>query len=266
MQQPSRPNAQKGLTVTFFRRLLILVVFSPRLVWAQAGPTERQVVDQAAVVRGRAVYTQYCINCHGALAKGADAPDLIRSALVLRDRLGNEIGPALRRLPGHKGDLTNPQVVDLTHFLKDQVEKTAKNRNPERPPNVLTGNVDAGRAYFNGAGRCSTCHSATGDLKGISARIKDPVDLQQRFLFPRRTKPTLATVTPAQGAAITGELMRIDDFNISLRDTGGEYHAWTRTPSLKVEVTDPLAEHTRLLDQYTDKDMHDIVRYLETLK
>lgn len=229
-------------------------------MWGQAGPTVRQQVDPAAASRGRAVYTQHCVNCHGALAKGTEeAPDLVRSPLVLRDRLGNELGPALKRLPGHKRDLSNAQVVDVTHFLKDQIENTAKNRNPVRPPNVLTGNLEAGRAYFNS--KCIGCHSATGDLAGVSKRIPDAVDLQQRFLFPRRNKPVQVTV-----AGVTGELVRIDDFTVTLKTPAGENRSWTRRDSLSVVLNDPLKAHQELLEVYTDADMHNVVRYLETLK
>jgi mono/diheme cytochrome c family protein len=220
----------------------------------------RQTVDPAAALRGRAVYTQFCVNCHGALAKGTEeAPDLIRSPLVLRDRLGNELGPALKQLPSHKRDLTTAQVVDMTHFLKEQIENTAKNRNPVRPPNVLTGNLDAGRAYFGA--KCSGCHSATGDLAGVSKRIPDAVDLQQRFLFPRRTKPVQVTV-----AGVTGDLVRIDDFTVTLKTPTGENRTWTRMEALQVALNDPLKAHQELLDVYTDADMHNVVRYLETLK
>jgi len=172
----------------------------------------------------------------------------------------------LKRLPDHKRDLSTTQVVDMTHFLKDQIEKTAKNRNPERPPNVLTGNADAGRAYFNGAGKCSTCHSVTGDLKGVRARFKDPVDLQQRMLFPQRKKPVQVTVAAPGTAAVTGDLVRIDDFDVALKDASGQYRSFKRSPNVRVETKDSLQAHYDLLDQYTDKDMHDLVRYLESLK
>jgi mono/diheme cytochrome c family protein len=235
-------------------------------LWGQAGPYVRQEVDQAAAARGRQVYTQFCINCHGALAKGTEqGPDLIRSPLVLRDRLGDQIGPALKKLADHKSDLTKAQVTDLTHFLKNQVEATAKNRNPERPPNVLTGNLGAGQAFFNGPGKCNTCHSPSGDLAGIGRKYA-PVDLQQRFLFPRRGKPLQVTVTPASGPAVSGTLERIDDFSVALRDPSGEYRAWTRGPAVKVDIDDPLAAHNQLLDVYTDQDMHNVVRYLESLQ
>jgi len=235
------------------------------MLMGQAGPYERQKVDVAAAKRGSAVYTQYCINCHGAAARGTEtAPDLIRSSLLLKDRLGNELGPALKRLAGHD-PLTSEQLVDLTHFLKQQLEGTARNRNPAVPPNVLTGDAQKGRAYFEGAGECAKCHSATGDLAGVGKRY-EPMDLQQRFLFPRSTKPQLATVTPAAGPAVRGEVVKIDDFDISLTDASGQYHAWTRGPNVRVEINDPLRQHHEMLDRLTDQDIHNVVRYLETLK
>jgi hypothetical protein len=35
---------------------------------------------------------------------------------------------------------------------------------------------------------------------------------------------------------------------------------------VKVEKHDPYAAHEELLDEYTDKEIHDVVAYLETLK
>src|SRR5688572_21426793 len=237
----------------------------------QGGPTERQRIDNAAADRGRLVYTQYCINCHGSTAKGTDnGPDLIRSVVVLRDRLGNGIGPAIRKGGPHQASLTDVQVVDLSHFLHQRVESIASNRSARGPLNVLTGSVEDGRTYFNGAGKCNTCHSPTGDLAGIATRIPVPVNLQQRFLFPSLTrggkKQVEVTVTPAGGSSVSGALIRIDTFNVSLRDASGEYRTLRRTANMKVDVRDPLAAHHELLDQYTDADMHNIVAYLETLK
>ena len=235
------------------------------MLMGQGGPYERQKVDAAASKRGSAVYTQNCINCHGAAARGTEtAPDLIRSPLILRDRLGSELGPALKRLSGHTA-LTSEQLTDLTHFLKQQLESAARNRNPATPPNVLTGDAKLGRAYFEGAGGCARCHSVTGDLAGVGQRY-EPMDLQQRFLFPRSMKPVRATVTPASGPAVTGEVVKIDDFDISLTDTSGKYHAWTRGPNVRVDIDDPLRQHHEMLDRYTDPDIHNVVRYLETLK
>lgn len=237
---------------------------------AQGGPYQRQTVDAAAATRGRALYAQQCINCHGSAAKGTDrGPDLIRSVVVLRDRLGNAIGPAIRRSATHAAALSDAQVVDLSHFLHQRIEAIATNRNPRGPLNVLTGDPEAGRAYFNGAGTCSTCHSPTGDLAGLATRTADPVTLQQRFLFPtvRRSGPAQVSVTiAATGRQVTGTLVRADDFVVSLRDAVGDYQSITRGPGITVVVRDPLDAHHALLDRYTDEAMHDVTAYLATLK
>jgi cytochrome c oxidase cbb3-type subunit III len=249
---------------------IVMGVAAVASVAAQGGPYERQKVDPAAATRGRAVYAQACINCHGSTAKGTErGPDLIRSSVVLRDRLGSGIGPAVRKSATHQTQLTDAQVVDLSHFLHQRVEAIASNRTARQAINVLTGDPEAGRAYFMGAGGCSTCHSATGDLAGIARRVPDPVNLQQRFLFPsiRRDGPNRVEVTvTTQGRSVAGALLRMDDFSVSLRDAAGEYQGFSRGPGVTVTVHDPLAAHQALLDRYTDADMHNLTTYLSTLK
>ncbi|MGA7409967.1 MAG: cytochrome C, partial [Bryobacteraceae bacterium] len=206
-----------------------------------------------------------------------------RSLIVLHDRYGSTLGPFLKA--GHptqsgasSASLTEAQIVDLSHFLHEKVEDTLRSGPYSKIQNVLTGDPKAGEAFFNGAGKCNTCHSPTGDLAGIAKKY-DPPTLQSKFLFPqsfglgRRAarnpspqKPVMVTVTPSTGPSMTGTLVQLDDFNVALRDATGEYHAWTRTPDLKVQKHDPYAVHVELLDVYTDKNMHDIVAYLETLQ
>jgi mono/diheme cytochrome c family protein len=241
-----------------------LFVLTATTAFAQGGPYERQRVDNAAADRGRALYAKHCINCHGSTAKGTDrGPDLIRSAVVLRDRLGNAIGPAIKPAGAHQATLAAAEIVDLSHFLHQRVEAIASNRNARGPLPVLTGDPEAGRA-------CSTCHSPTGDLAGLATRIPDAANLQQRFLFPalRRGsgKQVDVTVTVAKQPPVTGAVVRIDDFFVSLREPSGEYRAFNRGPGVTVVVNDPLAAHHELLDRYTDEDMHNLTTYLARLK
>jgi cytochrome c oxidase cbb3-type subunit 3 len=245
------------------------------------GPADKQVIDEAAANRGRKVYAVECITCHGTHARGGEkGADLVRSEIILHDRYGSTLGPFLKN--GHPtqttpaAQLTQAQIVDLSHTLHEEVYNTL--RAALQIQNVVTGDAKAGDAYFNGEGKCSGCHSPTGDLAHIASRMDAPA-LQQRFLFPGgggrggrgrggdvAAKPVTVTVTLPSGASVSGVLAHLDDFNVSLRDSAGEYQSFKRTPALKVVEHDPAQAHHELLDKYTDKNIHDIVAYLETLK
>lgn len=269
---------------------------APPMPRANAGPPDRPPVDQAAAERGRTVYSAECITCHGSTARGTDtAPSLIRSYVILTDRLGSQLGPFLKK--GHStqsgkpsASLTDGQVGDLMHFLRDMLNSTLRGSREFDVKDILTGDPKAGEAYFNGEGKCTTCHSVTGDLAAIATRIPVPVDLQQRMVFPSgrgggrggraggggggaaggppapsRTAVTV-TITATTGAPITGVLVEQDDFYVTYRDDQGVTRTLRKTPALKVVTTDPLQFHRDLLDRISDKNIHDVVAYLETLK
>ena len=232
--------------------------------------------DAAAAARGEKLYVPNCAFCHGTEARGAEAPSLVRSEVVLHDDKGELIGPLLLKgrpeaaMPAFPS-LTPQQVADLAEFLHMKVE-TVANRglygSVYRERNIVTGDAKAGEAYFRGAGGCGGCHSATWDLAHIASRM-EPVNLQNRWLWPAgrgaRGGQNKAVVTAAGGEKIAGTIKRIDDFNVSILDANGNYHSWPRD-RVKVEIADPLAAHRRLLEQYTDADIHNVTAYLVTLK
>jgi mono/diheme cytochrome c family protein len=248
------------------------------------GPNDKMVVDPAEADRGRTIWNAECVSCHGADARGGNGgPNLVRSAMVLHDRYGSGVGPFLKEgHPMQSGKpstaLTDAQVVQLSHFLRQRLTDTLRGSPLFEVKNVLTGDPKSGAQYFSGEGKCSTCHSATGDLAGIGTRLT-PVNLQQRFIFPfaggrgrggaagapSRTAITV-TVTPPGGQAMTGVRLEQDDFYVTLRDATGAVRTFKRTPGTTVVVTNPLQFHVDLLERITDKQMHDVVAYLETLK
>jgi cytochrome c oxidase cbb3-type subunit 3 len=146
------------------------------------------------------------------------------------------------------------------------------------PPSVLVGKVSAGQEYF--AAKCSSCHSSTGDLKGIATRIPDPKALQNAWVAggerarrgpaaPDSPSARTATVvvTLPSGESFDGRLVRVDDFFVSMKLADGTVRTFRRDGEVpKVEVHDPMKAHRDLLATYTDKDLHDVTAYLVTLK
>jgi hypothetical protein len=205
--------------------------------------------------------------------------------IVLADRCGSELNPFLKK--GHQlqsgrpaGSLADAQVTDLAHFLRQRVNDGLRGSPIFVPQNVLTGDAKAGAAFFNGEGKCTSCHSPTGNLAGIGGRLQ-PIDIQQRFLFPSsgrgrggggrgavvaNANAVRVTVTPPNGSPVSGVLVQFDDFFVSLRQDDGTQRTYRRVAGMKVDRQDPLAFHVELLDRLTDKNMHDVVAYLETLK
>jgi cytochrome c oxidase cbb3-type subunit 3 len=248
-----------------------------------SGPTlgRPNKIDPAAAERGKKLFAPTCGFCHGADAAGKSAPDLIRSQLVLHDEGGSLIGPVIhngrpdRGMPAFPA-LTNAQIADIGAFLRLRKQETS-NRFGYVIQGLVTGNVKAGEAYFNGAGKCSTCHSPTGDLAGIATRF-EPVDLQRRFLSPgpslmdmflgKKSKPlppAKVSVRLPSGESVSGTLVREDEFNVEFKDAAG-WHRSVPREGATVTVDDPLSFHREQLAKYTDADMHNLLAYLETLK
>ncbi len=236
--------------------------------------------DPAAVQRGRKLFVPTCGFCHGEDARGRSGPDLVRSTLVLHDSKGNLIGQVVRNGRPQKGmpafSLAPDQISDLAAFLHSKTHLAA-NRFTYVISGLLTGDAKAGEAYFNGAGKCNTCHSPAGDLAHIATKY-DPAELQSRFLSPpspedaapleEQTKSAAAvkvTVKLPSGESVSGTLLQLDAFDVALLDPSGWYRSYP-CASVRVEVRDPLEAHHELLPKYTDAAMHNMLAYLETLK
>jgi mono/diheme cytochrome c family protein len=238
--------------------------------------------DPQAVSRGQAMFVSSCGFCHGPSATGgAQGPNLVRSTLVLHDQgSAKEIGPVIRNGRPAKGmpgfpNLTDAQVHDLAQFLLGRTQAAA-NRMEYTIQNIVTGDPQAGQAYFQS--HCASCHTPDGDLAHIAKKF-EPVALEGRFLYPGNDPYGMGpppnpralkqvTVTLPSGTVYKGVLAHIDDFSVALRDSSGVYRSWVYddVPGIHVDVRDPLAQHLKLLHQYSDTEMRNILAYLETLK
>jgi len=264
----------------------------------QQGPAtfpaqQRQLESPELIARGKGMYEVNCRLCHGADLRGGDmgGVNLLRSSLVFNDQKGELIKPVVT------GGRANPGMPPMPPFQFDdsQIEALAaylhsvqaSMRGQGNPPpsetqpalNIVVGDAQAGQAYFQA--KCSSCHSATGDLRGLASRVSDPMQLQTMWVAGgggggRRgggggnvtpPTPTTVAVTLASGQKFEGTLIRYDDFVVTMRLADGAERSFRRNGDVpKVEVKNPRDPHIKLLPTYTDKDIHDVTAYLVTLK
>ncbi len=258
---------------------------------------QRPPADPALVARGRGLYDVYCRACHGADLRGGDqgGPNLLRSPVALADNAGESIGPVIktgRQNPGMPVmpplPLPDDDIKAVAAYVRSVLASaTRQGGPPEGPPvklNIVVGDPAAGQQYF--AAKCSACHSATGDLKGLATRVSDPMQLQNFWVSggggggrggrggrggppPPESKPrdVMVTVTTPAGVRAEGRLVRIDDFLVVLAESGGAQRSFPRNGDVPtIEIRDPLEGHKKLLLEYDDTDIHNVTAYLVTLK
>jgi cytochrome c oxidase cbb3-type subunit III len=250
---------------------------------------QRPPGDPAVIDRGKAAYAVTCSACHGVDLRGGQlgGPNLLRSQLMLNDQQGELLIPVVRGGRPEKGMPPMPTMAEedikaIAEFIHSVAASSRGQGAPPGgdapPPDPVVGDAAAGLAYF--AAKCGTCHSATGDLQGIAARVPEPRALQNlwvsggggrggrgRGAAASTPRPVTAAVTLPSGETLEGALVRFDDFLVTLRQADGTVRSVRRDGDLpKVEIRDPLEPHRKLLTVYTDKDMHDVTAYLVTLK
>jgi alcohol dehydrogenase (cytochrome c) len=241
----------------------------PPTVTAQAFPADQ-------VQAGQTLFAARCGFCHGRdTAGGESGPDLTRSSLVAEDVRGDRIGPLVRAGRTERGmpafALPDADVASLVAFIHDAKSRAESQEGGRRSVDVAdlqTGHAADGQRFFDGAGGCARCHSVTGDLADVATRLQG-LTLMQRMLYPAprpgRSVPARATITLPSGQTVTGAVAYRDEFTIAIVDAGGQYRSWSRA-SVKAAIDNPLDAHSRLLDVYTDTQMHDVLAYLQTLR
>ena len=278
--------------LTTFAALILLVFFIAGFARAQqpagrgAAPPpaypKRPPADPAVLERGKALYGTNCQFCHGADTRGGDSgPSLLRSQLVQDDRSGELVATVLAagRPPAMpKFNFSQAQTSDIAAFLHS-FDINSRDPARMRPESIVTGDAKSGEAFF--AKTCASCHSASGDLKGIASKFPDARALQQWWLVPggdgrgrgapnpltAKLEPVTATITTPDGRKYEGRLMRIDEFAVSIVESDGTTRSFRRDREVPiVDIRDPLQPHRALLRTYTDRDIHDVTAYLVSLR
>jgi cytochrome c oxidase cbb3-type subunit 3 len=245
-------------------------------------PAQQRALPSVDVIElGDGLYQVNCMACHGADLRGGDqgGPNLLRSTVVLNDVEGEVIGQVIRNGMNRMPMITtlDEQGIRAVAGYIHSVVATAQGQGA--PPRVeydldiVVGNARRGERVFDR--ECAGCHSVTRDLLGIAAEIDDPVNLQNSWLAGRRQgrvgresgAATTVTVTTAGGETVVGELLRHDDFFVSLRTASGEYRSFSSIDGrVQIEIDNPLQRHQELWSELDDATIHDVTAFLETLR
>ena len=222
--------------------------------------------NKVAAGRGAPLFDRNCAFCHGRTARGATAPSLITSDLVLADDHGERLLPFLKKGVPEKGmpsfaGMSDQQLTDISELLHQQVEDVA-NRGAYQVLNILVGNPEKGKAYVED--RCMSCHNA-GTFDHIASKFRSPEQLQRNWVWPAKEANLTADVRTSS-RTISGRVMQISDFRITLVDASGAVHAIDRSADVTVQINDPLAAHQEMVMTLTNDDLHNVTSYLETLK
>ncbi len=246
----------------------------------------RALPSADALARGKSLYDANCASCHAPDLRGVldkHGPNLLRSTTTFSDQQGELVAASLAK---HTPVVNLPQtdtlaISDYIHSI--QATMGAQGSPPGRNPvgltyNVLVGDPKAGEMAFGKL--CSTCHSITGDLKGIGSKYDDPKTLQNNWVSGSAggggrggrggAGGQQATVTLANGQTLEGRLVRKDDFLVIITLADGTRKSLVRDNGVpKVDVKDPQEAHKKMMlvmDDPDNKNMHDITAYLATIK
>ncbi len=241
---------------------------------------KRAPADAAVIARGKTLYAINCQGCHGPDLRGGDmgGPNLLRSQVALTDLNGENIIPIIqgsRRAMGMPAiPLSLEDSATVAAYVRSVIVTIGRAGKPPTelaPVNIVVGNPADGAAYF--AKNCKSCHSAEGDLRGIASKAANPKALQNEWItggaFGKHGQGTPAAVTVVlpSGEKVQGQLVRMDDFLVTIKLSDGSMRSFPRNGnSPKVTVVDPLQAHKDMLPMYTDKEVHDLTAYLVTLK
>jgi mono/diheme cytochrome c family protein len=235
--------------------------------------------DPKKIERGKQTFSANCSFCHGSDARGGETgPNLVRSQIVLDDKNGELIGEIIRKGLPERGmppiGIDAEGVEDVVQFLHSLQNIQRGMNSSEVPLDILVGDAAAGETYFKA--NCAKCHEVTGAFAGIGGKYP-PKTLQNLAVSggggrrgggaEDRVPPTMAVVTLASGEKVEGKLVRRDAFFVSMTTADGDRRTFplegTKT---KVEVKNPLQAHIDMLPKWKDSDIHNVTRYLSTLK
>lgn len=181
------------------------------------------------LAQGKKLFQQNCVGCHGATAEGTDKGPALISRRDLRARSVKQLHALIRSgIPGGGMPafaLPSPELNALATFIHSLNSSAAETHVP--------GDADAGRKYFFGEGRCSSCHMVYGkgspagpDLSDVGSQMTLS-GIEKALLTPSKsTTPgyKFVEVQLTDGQILRGFERNRSNFGIVVQDLDGHFH------------------------------------------
>src|SRR5580692_2233790 len=249
-------------TATWFAVLCLTLAGGSLLAGAQH-ETASDIED------GGRVFQNTCANCHGPDGNEVAGIDLGRGQF--RRTLSDEdliqiIRNGIPGTPMPASNLPEAQAARVVAYLRSVAAS--------RRTTSVTGNVERGKALFEGAAACLSCHrvNASGsrlgpDLSNIG-QLRRAVELEQSVLDPDAEVlggNRFYRVVTKDGVTTTGRLLNLDTFTVQMIDSREQLRSFVKSDLREhgfVEKS-PMPSYK---DKLSTQELADVISYLVSLK
>lgn len=218
---------------------------------------------------GGRVFQSTCANCHGPDGDEVAGIDLGRG-IFRRAKTDQDLiqiirtGVAGTAMPA--SDMPVPQAEQIVAYLRS-VAATKRSVS-------AAGNLERGKAVFDGKGACATCHRVNGtgarlgpDLSNVG-QLRRAMELETSVVDPGQeilyTNRTYRVVTK-DGATVTGRLLNLDSFTVQMLDSKERLRSFEKANLRDFGFVDasPMPSYR---DKLNAQELADVVSYLVSLK
>ena len=198
------------------------------------------ILPDPLLQHSKEIYVLYgCAYCHGVDLKvrNGEAADLLHSKIVGADQNANLIGPLLRNgipqtaklspMPQF-ADLSDREIADISRWIH-YARQQGKYKELMDAKDLGPGDAAAGKIYLDNT--CGSCHQRDDMIKAV--RSNDTLTLKSQLLNP-------AILKAAQS-------FKVDQLHDTKMATGRQRHG-------------------KLLENYSAKDVANLIAYLQSMK
>jgi cytochrome c oxidase cbb3-type subunit III len=261
--------------------LTLAKVVAPALYAAEDAPTPIANPTAEDLAMGRRLFASQCVRCHGYDGGGGQGPSLKRSRL--------------RRAPDDAALLSliqdgvpNTSMQGAWQLSTREVARVGAyvrtlGRLPETP---LPGDVERGRALFEGKGGCAVCHIVGGKGGSLGPELTEvgsqrgPEHLRRALVDPDADFPPrpvgyepnayagylLVRAALEDGRVVSGYRINEDTFTVQLRDATGALHSLRKADLVRLEKQLDQSSMPAYGTVLSGGELDDLVAYLASLR